>query len=600
MTPYENNSYQTKYSFLPDPIWPWLVLGGLFVIALILAMGVVALLLPPLSLLSRLDTSYVPVGPEGNTLHDPDGLQITFPPEGVSGSFRVKLETVPRNLFLEGAAGAALQPAAASIPAHLVLKSPYYQLQARGGEPNLVIMTIPIPNESEPYNTLDLYTWDGEAWVWLPSRVIAGDEVIESKLNFLPKSVVVMQTHPLNPQVVGSYTTGQTIPENFRTAPMEINPQGLYLEAEGLVAGNLGQLPPEILNSTFAIIPTLRNWSDDGSVRSDLIDNLLIDDEARQRHVATIVSMAQNTAFRGVALDYRGIDPGLRDDFTSFLKELRQALPIDKQLIVRVDMPQPQSAETWETGAYDWQAIGRLADMVRIPALPDPKAYAADGQMAQLLAWAVGQVGRQKLQLDTTTHSLEQINGQTREIGYQEAITSLGAVTVAGGATTLGPNQPVEFNLSGLQNGAAVQFDPDSGLYWFSYPANPAGPRIIYLENAASIARQLQLIAQYNLRGVSVQNLFEANSDPQIREAIYQFVNLALSPVEGQHALIWQVKNQEGGLIAEQVVDLSAPVFRWTTPAAPGVYQITAGISPNRNPATASPLGSLSVTVAGP
>ncbi len=599
MTPYENNSYQTKTPFWSGSTLPWLIVGALFVIALVLALGVAALL-PPLSLLSRLDTSYAHVGPEGNTLHDPDGTQLTFPPEGVENSFRVKLTAIPRNQFLEGAAGVALQPAAAGIPPHLVLKSPYYEIQHRSGEPTQVIITIPIPNESEPYSTLDLYTWSGEAWEWLPSRVIAADEVIESKLDFLPESVVVMQTHPLNPQAAGSYAPGQTIPPNYLALPLEINPQGLYLEAEGLVAGNLGQLPPEILNSAFTIIPTIRNWGDDGSVRSDLIDNLLLDDQARQNHIATIAGIAQNTTFRGVVIDYRGIDPALREDYTTFLQQLRQALPPDKQLIVRVDQPQPFSAEAWDTGAYDWQAIGRIANMVRLPASPDPKAYAPGGQMEAMLAWAVGQVSRAKLQLDITTTSLEQVNGQTRPLGYQESLASLGTAALVGGATTLNPNQPVEFILSGLQNGATVQFDPHSGLYWFSYPADPAGPRLIYLENGASAARKLQLVAQYNLRGVSAQNLFEANSDPQIREVVAQFINLALSPVEGQHAVVWQVKNQEGGVIAEQVVDLSTPTFRWTTPAAAGTYQVTAGVSPNRNPATVIPLGSLPITVTGP
>jgi hypothetical protein len=78
---------------------------------------------------------------------------------------------------------------------------------------------------------------------------------------------------------------------------------------------------------------------------------------------------------------------------------------------------------------------------------------------------------------------------------------------------------------------------------------------------------------------------------------IRRFLDLALSPAEGQHAVIWQVKNPEGGLIAEEIVELTDPVFRWTAPAAAGAYEVTAAISPNRNPATAFPLGSLSVVV---
>jgi hypothetical protein len=272
-------------------------------------------------------------------------------------------------------------------------------------------------------------------------------------------------------------------------------------------------------------------------------------------------------------------------------------LPRDKRLAVQVELPQPVSAEVWDTGAYDWQAIGRIADLVCLPASPDPKAYQPDGQMTTLLDWAVGQVSRYKLQLLLTTRSVEQVNGQTRQLSYQEALLSLGTAASVNGVSTVKPDQPLDFTLSGLQNSGTLQFDANSGLYLFTYPAEADGPHIVYLENAASVARKLQLVAQYNLRGVAVQNLFDENNDPHIREVVRQFLNLALSPVEGQHAVIWQVKNQDGGLIAEQVVDLTTPAYRWTTPAAPGTYQVTASISPNRTPATAFPLGSVPVVV---
>lgn len=600
MIPYRMNPYQTKIQYLQSHAWPWLVIGGLLVLALILALVVAALLLPPLSLLSRLDASYTEVNLEGNTLQDPDGMQLTFLPEGVQRPFRVKLTAVPRNLFLEGAGDESLLTAASSIPPNLVMKSPYYEMQRRGPAPELVTISIPIPNEAEPYRTLDLYTWNGETWAWLPSRIIANEGVIEANLDYLPDSVVVMQTHALNPNVSATYLSEQILPDKFKDTAIEINPQGLYLEAEGLIAGNPAPLPPDILNGSFTIMPTLRNWNDDGSVRSDLIDNLLIDAEARQRHIATIVGLIQENTYQGIELDYRGINPDLRQEYTAFLEELKTAMPPTKRLVVRVELPQQLSGDAWGSGPYDWQAIGRVADIIKVPTLPDPKAYAPEGQMAALLDWAVGQVSRYKLQLLLSTRSLEQVNGQIREIGYQQAISSLGTVAVSGGATTLGPNQPVDFTLSSLQTSAGIQFNIDSGLYWFTFPPDSTGQRVIYLENAASVARKLQFVAQYNLRGVTVQNLFDENSDSQIREVIHRFLDLALSPVEGQQAIIWHIKNQEGGLIAEEIVELNSPTFRWTTPAAAGTYQVIASTAANRDPATATPLGSVSVVVTAP
>jgi spore germination protein YaaH len=594
------NPYQSKFEYFQSGVWPWLILAGLLAFALILALVVAALLLPPLSLLYRLDPAYVEIGLSGNSLRDPDGTQLTFLPEDVERPFRVKLKALPRNLFLEGAVDNTLLTAASTIPAHLVMKSPFYQIQRQGAAPKHVTITIPIPNEAEPFRTLDLYTWTGQNWTWLPSRIIADEQIIESNLDFLPGSVVAMQTHALNPEMSATFEPDQVVPDNFRAATFEINPQGLYLEAEGLVAGTPPPLPADVVNGPFTIMPTLRNWADDGSIRSDLADNLLVDDSARQQHIATITSLIQKNGYRGVELDYRGISPDLRPEFTSFLEELRAALPPDQRLAVRVELPRQISGDTWDSGAYDWQAIGRIANVVKVPTLPDPKAYAPQGQMAALLDWAVGQVSRYKLQLLLSTHSVEQINGQTREIGYQEALEALGTVAVTEGLTTASPNQELDFTLSSLPGGASVQFDVDSGLYWLTFPPDADGQRLIYLENAASVARKLQFVAQYNLHGISVQNLFDADMDPQIREVVRRFLDLALSPVEGQQAVIWHVKNEEGGLIAEQIVDLPNPAFQWTTPPTAGSYEIIASISPNRNPATATPLGSVSVEVTAP
>ena len=39
-------------------------------------------------------------------------------------------------------------------------KSPYYQLDLRGQAPSASTWVVPIPNDSEPYETLDVYTWE--------------------------------------------------------------------------------------------------------------------------------------------------------------------------------------------------------------------------------------------------------------------------------------------------------------------------------------------------------------------------------------------------------------------------------------------------------
>ena len=152
-----------------------------------------ALLLPPISLADRLlSIGYESIGRDGGAVQDPDGTQITFPEEGIDRSFRVKLSAVPRSLFLEGSAGDNLLAAAESIPPNLIMKSPYYQIQVKGSSPEQANLKIPIPNEAEPYSTMDLYAWNGESWVWLSSRQgldenTLEENTIEVEMDFLPE-----------------------------------------------------------------------------------------------------------------------------------------------------------------------------------------------------------------------------------------------------------------------------------------------------------------------------------------------------------------------------------------------------------------------------
>src|SRR5450759_5464948 len=94
---------------------------------------IAALILPPISVPQKvLDLGTTGITQAGGTISDPDGTQVTFLPQTVKNSFRVKLNSIPRVTFLEGSAGKDLAAAAKAIPANLNAKSPFYQLQVRG------------------------------------------------------------------------------------------------------------------------------------------------------------------------------------------------------------------------------------------------------------------------------------------------------------------------------------------------------------------------------------------------------------------------------------------------------------------------------------
>ncbi|GIK37438.1 MAG: hypothetical protein BroJett011_12710 [Chloroflexota bacterium] len=557
------------------------------------------LLFPPLSLADRLlSLGYERIDARGGAIRGPDGVQIAFLPAGIKGSTWVKLEVAPDPLFLASAADRELRAAAGRIPSHLAVTGPLYRFKHRGAAPAAVVLTIPLPAEAGQAHILDLYTWTGQAWEWLPHRQIPAKNVIEAELAFLPQVVAVMRTQALKPSLSTNISVDPALSAEVKDLFTEIT--GLVLDANGHLTGDPAEIALALPNTDLAVIPTLRNWDECHPIYSNPIDALLIDPELRQRHNKAIVKIVQSQGYQGIELDYRGLNPDLRQEYTTLVTELRQELPADKRLYVQVELPRQMSTGTWDTGAYDWTAIGRLADGLKLPAPADPKAYAPKGQMETLLDWAVGQVNRYQLQLLFYANSTEWINGTPScNLNYREALDRLGDVTMVTPYDIIQPGQQVEFTLAGLPASTGVQVDQTNGTYWFAYLDRDNHHHTIYLENAASLSDTLQLAAQYHLRGVDIRGLPDQTNQAPIGAIVQKFLGPAASSVESRYAVAWRVQARDGRMMARATVDLSQPNYQWQAPEAGGVFEVAASISSSQHTTTV-PRGSVVILVATP
>ena len=142
--------------------------------------------------------------------------------------------------------------------------------------------------------------------------------------------------------------------------------------------------------------------------------------------------------YAGIDLDYRGINPDLRAEYTSFVQLLADKLHTNgKRLTVHVEAPTQIAEDRWETGAYDWKALGLVVDAVKFPSIQDPAAYAPGGQMESLLWWSVGQVERYKLRPIFSARSVERAGGVLLERTYRDALAELSKVVVRAGGAAL-------------------------------------------------------------------------------------------------------------------------------------------------------------------
>jgi uncharacterized protein YraI len=534
-------------------------IGWVLTLLVIPVLIVAVLLLPPINLLDRLQLfTYTRVTASGGAVTEGDGATATFPQEGISGAFLVQLSSIPRADFLLGKMSQDLVAAAEALPEYLTPKSPLYLLDVRGTAPGQTMLTIPIPNESLPYEILDLYTWDGNAWLHLPNNVLPANDIIEATLDFTPKNFLVVHTGSQVPSVTADLGVDGQLPQGAAVAAVE--QAGLYLRGDGALDGT----PPTNAGNT---IPVIRNWEGDGVtvnvVRTDLINNLLLDPGQQENQVNAVEQVVVQQNYPGVVIDYRGVDavPSARADFVHLITRLSERLrPQGRTLAVRVEGASQISAEQWDTKGYDWRALGRVVDKLIIPAPVDPRAYQANGEMDSLLRFATSEVDRRKLQIELPALSVERSGPYALLKGYGESLQPL----VGQVQTETGSNGEIALNLDNPQLLEKVTFDETIGGYTYKYMDAQGLERTVYIENATSISHKLKLLRKYNITDVSLEAT--GDIDPNIWNTLLQFQQgQELTSAGGQISIAYTVYGSDNSVVASNVRPLEDARYAFTT-----------------------------------
>ena len=473
---------------------------------------------------------------------------------------------------MAGRVGQELFDAARNLPNYLVPKSPYYEVNLSGSMPSEVVMTVPIPLDSKPFETLSLYSWTGSGWEYIPSAVFPTEEIIEARLGFVPSNVMVMQTTPVVPAVAASLGLDSQLPQGVNVSTELV--AGLYLRGDGALEGRA-----PINNGRT--IPVIRNWEGEPTqpvVRTDLINNLLIEagqqDNQLKAVYQTVVHPDNN--YPGIAIDYRGVDalPSARADFVHLISQLAQRLHEDNRtLTVRVEAANQISAEEWDTGGYDWVALGRLVDTLIIPAPVDPMAYQPNGAMDTLMTWATSQVDRRKIQVELPGQSVERSGNYLLMKGYQQAFTPL-----LSRIDSSNSGDQISLSLDNDRLLSQVQWNDAIGMYYYSYQDDQGLERTVFIESSHSIKQKLMLLKKYNVRQVSLTVPATGDVDPRIWDVMLQFQqDQELAQSTGLLEVSFNVLDAAGNIVSNAVRPLDSPSYAFQ-PATEGELQVQATI----------------------
>ena len=551
----------------------------LFVASILVVVG---LFLPPINLYEQLfGVQYAMLSADANAIANGDQtLTLSVDPANPGNQFGVALASLSMDDFVAGNREANIAAAQAAIPPYLALQSPVYIIETTGTQPEFVTLAVSLPASASQPDLLDLYGFYGDSgqWRFIPSQTDAGKRI--AMVEDIPAQVALFQPAPPQQFTVLVAVDGTQVlsPEVAQLATI-VAPGGLQPNQQGQLVGSIAAgVDP---NAGYLVMPVIRNYADPRALDPETVTVIIGNRTLRSQHVSQIANFASSNGFNGVMIDYRDVPIEQRDNFSAFIEELGASLD-SLGLLLGVVVPQAEITEgAWNTGAYDWRALGAAADIVQINLGVDPAAFTpgADRPVEAMLRWAVGEIDRRKIVIGLSALSARQINGAFSPIGYDEALSALGDVEVEAETTetgTIEPGTEIEASLDGFEAAPGVQ-DETRTPYIEYQDESGATVATMWLTSPEALRFRMDWTVPFTLNGVAFEDLLADGIAAGVLDTILDYkTQQPPAPGGTELALRWRIEGANG-VISEATTDLNAPL-RTTIEAPDGNYAINVAV----------------------
>lgn len=353
-----------------------------------------------------------------------------------------------------------------------------------------------------------------------------------------------------------------------------VHPIDFSPAADGSVQGELSGIAS---NGSFEVYPVISaNAGTQGAVA--IVEAMLASPAARTNHVRQIVAKLNEANLRGVDIAYLDLPATQRTSFSLFIGELYEALHAqNKQLTLT--LPTPIKVQNRiDEGAYDWEALGKSADLIKIAPFRDQAKFRLD--MPDILAFLTERVPAAKLVLTVSPYATETGGDVIATYKLTDAMNIASQIAVRADADSIVTSTNVEVagtNIDRDENLSGVRWFAETATVAFSYKqAQGGGSRTVYLENFFSIGFKLELIPTYKLGGVAIDDASDDRYLGNIWNALVPFITsgqpILLRPNDTDLEPKW---NASGGTIEST----RRGTANWFTPAEPGTYTISLTLS---------------------
>jgi spore germination protein YaaH len=577
----------------------------LFAAAMLLPLIILAMFLPPISLwdVIRKETNKpqktsVPTGPQVVTVGGMDflplspaspsiqvgELSISAPTRALTSSFAVHVESLPPADYLAGQLPTQGWYCDAQLPANHSLASPVYSLSQTGTPP--AAFTLEITAEaavSDDPAALELHLWNAttSAWEFYAAGADATGK-LTVEISYLPRCVVLLRQAGSAREVGVTLAVTDTFSPDVTAANARLYPGSLHPTTSGALQVILA--PGFETGQGYDVIPLVTNYDEANVIDIGTVGRILENAAVRSEHARQIAAfILSDSGYGGAAVDYREIPAERREDYTAFVRELATLLHSQGRTLTII-LPSPTynaDAQSWNTGAYDWGAIGRAADEVVLTMPLDPRDYTPDAAVDNLLTWAMTQISRGKLLMGLSALSVEeQTDGTQVPISSRQALSYLSSIRIEDANDQLLETlESGESGLAHLATPAGLQAETGCDtvvqtcyVRYLDAQGNPL--RTMWLMDGATLYERSEIAAVHHLNGIYVTDVMSAGAVPDLPTALLGY--RLDQPVQPSTDLMvdWVLRRGDDE-IAHETLPFSTP-FTFDAGADPGTLTFEA------------------------